>query len=153
VRANRVLTVAGAVATAALLAWSVVKDVPHSWRLMRAQHAAYAGYSRTQRDQSYGALLPLPMNLFDYYRQYLRPGDRYYMQVQNGAFGRFIDKETAVRTVGRLYLLPAVEVADLAHATVVISWESDPGLLHVRYSEQARLGLQLIFVSRIARDG
>jgi hypothetical protein len=151
VRVARVLSVAGAAATAALLAWSIVRDVPHSWQLMRAQHASFAGYSRTQRDQAYGALLPLPMNLFDYYRQYLRPGDRYYMQVQNGAFGRFIDKETAVRTVGRLYLLPAVEVPELARANVVLSWDSDPGLLHLRYSQQARLGLQLIFVSRIAR--
>jgi hypothetical protein len=153
VTATRALTLAGAAATAVLLSLSVAKDVPHSWRFMRTQHAAFAGYSATQREQSYGAQLPLPMNLFDFYRQYLQPGDRYYAQVQNGAFGRFIDKKTAVRTVGRLYLLPAIEVPDLRHADVVISWESDPGLLHLRYLEQARLGLQLMFVSRIARDG
>jgi len=153
VTATRALTLAGAAATAVLLSLSVAKDVPHSWRFMRTQHAAFAGYSATQREQSYGAQLPLPMNLFDFYRQYLQPGDRYYAQVQNGAFGRFIDKKTAVRTVGRLYLLPAIEVPDLRHADVVISWEADPGLLHLRYLEQARLGLQLMFVSRIARDG
>ena len=149
--ATRALTLAGAAATAALLALSVAKDVPHSLRLMRTQHAAFAGYSATQREQSYGALLPLPMNLFDFYRQYLRPGDHYYLQVQPGAFSSFLDKQTAVGTVGRLYLLPAVEEPDLRHADVVVSWESDPGLLHLRYSEQARLGLQLMFVSRIAR--
>jgi hypothetical protein len=91
------------------------------------------------------------MNLFDFYRAYLRPGDRYFIQIQNGAFGRFIDKETAVRTVARLYLLPAIEATDLAHANVVLSWDIDPALLHLKYSEQARLNQQLTFVSRIDR--
>jgi hypothetical protein len=139
--------------TAALLAWSVVRDVPHSWSLMRTQRAEYAGYTSTQRAQSYGAALLLPMNLFDFYRKYLRPGDRYFVQIQNGGFGRFIDKATAVRSVARLYLLPAVEAPDLQHADVVLSWDSDPGLLPVRYFEQERLGLQLTFVSRISHGG
>lgn len=152
-RVTRLLAAGFGVVTAAVLAWSVAKDVPHSWSLLRTERADYAGYSPTQRAQSYGAALPLPMNLFDFYREYLGPGDRYFIQIQNGAFGRFIDKETAVRTVGRLYLLPAIEAPDLAHANVVLSWDSDPGLLHLHYSEQARLGLQLVFVSRIARGG
>lgn len=134
-----------------VLTWSIARDVPHSWSLLQTQRGEYVRYSATQRAQAYGAALPLPMNLFDFYRAYLRPGDRYFIQIQNGAFGRFIDKETAVRAVARLYLLPAIEASDLAHADVVLSWDSDPGLLHLHYSEQERLGLQLIFVSRIDR--
>ena len=133
------------------MAWSIAKDVPHSWSSLQTQRGEYVGYTATQRAQAYGAALPLPMNLFDFYREYLRSGDRYFIQIQNGAFGHFIDKETAVRTVARLYLLPAIEAPDLAHANVVLSWDSDPGLLPVHYSEQERLGLQLIFVSRIDR--
>jgi|tagenome__1003787_1003787.scaffolds.fasta_scaffold19698377_2 hypothetical protein len=148
---GRTLSFVGALATAGVLSWSLAKDVPHSWSLLKTQRAQYVGYNATQRAQAYGAALPLPMNLFDFYRAYLRPGDRYFIQIQNGAFGRFIDKETAVRTVARLYLLPAIEAPDLADADVVLSWDSDPGLLHLHYSQQARLGLQLQFVSRIDR--
>lgn len=138
---------------AALLAWSLIRDVPHSWALIKTERFDYANYNATQREQAYGAALQLPMSLFDFYREYLRPGDRYFIQIQNSGFGRFIDKETAVRTVGRLYLLPAIEAPDLEHANVVLSWDSDPALLHLKYSEQERLGVQLSFVSRIDRDG
>ena len=133
------------------LALSTVRDVPHTWSLITTQHDAYAKYTATEREQAYGTALPLPMNLFDFYREYLRPGDRYFVQIEPNAFSTFIDKETAVRSVARLYLMPAVEAPDLAHANVVLSWDTDPGLLHLRYSEQERLGLQLIFVSRIDR--
>jgi hypothetical protein len=152
-RAERLLAAVFALVAAGLLIWSVVRDVPHSWSLMRREHDDYANYTSLERAQSYGAALPLPMNLFDFYREYLRSGDRYFIQIQNGAFGHFIDKETAVRSVARLYLLPAIEAPDLAHANVVLSWDMDPGSLHLKYSQQARLGLQLIFVSRIDRGG
>jgi hypothetical protein len=152
-RVARVLGSAGAVVTAALLAWSISDDVPRSWSVMRSEHARFAGYTRLQRDESFGTALPLPMDIFEWYRQYLRPGDRYFIQVQNGGFGRFIDKETAVRTVARLYLLPAIEASDLQHANVVLSFDSDPAQLHLRYSSQARLNQELSFVSRVDRGG
>jgi hypothetical protein len=149
----RALGLAGTVATVLLLGWSLVRDVPNSWSLLRTQHDAYAGYTRLQRDEAFGALLPLPMDIFEWYRRYLRPADRYFIQIHNGAFGRFVDKATAVRTVAHLYLLPTLEARDLRHANVVLSWDSDPALLHLRYSQQERLGEQLTFVSRIDRGG
>ena len=145
------LAFAGALVTAGLLAWSIAKDVPESWSVMRSEHERFAGYSQLQRDEAFGTQLPLPMDIFEWYRQYLRPGDRYFIQIQNGAFGRFIDKETAVRTVAHLYLLPAIEAPDLQHANVVLSFDSDPANLHLRYSTQARLNMELNFVSRIDR--
>jgi hypothetical protein len=95
--------------------------------------------------------LPLPANVFDFYRAYLRSGDRVYFQVLESGFGPFADLPTVVATVGRYYLLPAVAVARLEDANVVVSWEADPGLLGVEFEEQHRAGLQLFFVSRIAR--
>jgi hypothetical protein len=148
---TRILALAGALVTAALLSWSIAKDVPHSWSLMRSQHASFAGYTRLQRDEAFGTQLPVPMDIFEWYRQYLRPGDRYFIQVQKGGFGRFIDKPTAVRTVAHLYLLPAIEATDLRHANVVLSFDSDPAQLHLHYSGQARLNQELNFVSRIDR--
>ena len=89
------------------------------------------------------------MDIFDYYRALVRPDDRFYVQVKNEPFG-IADKATVVRSIARYYLAPAVEVERLEDATVVLSYEADPGLLPVRYAQQHRAGLQLIFVSRVA---
>ena len=148
---TRALALVGAIATAGLLALSLEKGVQRSWSVMRSEHERFAAYTPLQRQQSYGSALPLPMDIFEWYRQYLRPGDRYFVQVQPGAFGRFIDKTTAVRTVARLYLLPAIEATDLRHANVVLSFDIDPARLGLHYSQQERLGQQLSFVSRIDR--
>ena len=145
-------TIAAGLAVAALV-WSAVDGVPHSWRLMRSQDAAYRGLSRTQRDQEFIDAIPLRVDIFDFWRAWLRPGDRYWIQIPNEAFSANADKKLVVRSVSHLYLLPAIEATSLHDANVVLSWDADPGLLHLHYSEQERAGLQLIFVSRIDRGG
>jgi hypothetical protein len=91
------------------------------------------------------------MDIFDFYRRGLRSDDRFYLQVEDEAFGQFASKEAVVRSVARYYLAPAVEVEDPGEATVILSYDSDPAELPLRYSQQLRAGLQLIFVSRVAR--
>jgi hypothetical protein len=132
------------------LGYSALTSVPHSWRLMRSQYVAYRGYSRAERDQAFITAIPVRADIFDFWRQWLRPGDRYWIQIPPEAFSANADKRLVVRTVAHLYLLPAIEAPDLGRADVVLSWDSDPGLLHLRYAEQHRAGLQLIFVSRVA---
>jgi hypothetical protein len=138
-------------ACVAVLGWSGWKDVPHSWRLMRTQHAVYAHMSRAERDQAFGTSIPLRMDILDFWRAWLRPGDRYWIQIPFEAFSVNADKKLIVRSVAHLYLLPAIEVTALRRADVVLSWDADPGTLGLRFSEQERAGLQLVFVSRIAR--
>jgi hypothetical protein len=150
---RRLFVLCSSAACVACLVYSVWLGFPHSWRLMRSEHSRFAAMSATEREQAFGALLPLRMDIFDFYRTNLRPGDRYFIQIQNGPFGEFADKETAVRGVARLYLLPAVEARSLRDANVVLSWDSDPARLPVHYSRKTRAGLQLIFVSRILRGG
>jgi hypothetical protein len=133
------------------LAWSCWKDVPHSWRLMRTEHAAYAGYTRTQRDEAYGALIPIRMDILAFWRRQLRPDDRYWIQMPYEAFSATGDKKFVVRSVSHLYLLPATEASNVRDATVVLSWDADPGTLPLHYTQQERAGLQLVFVSRIDR--
>ena len=135
----------------AALAWSGWRDVPHSWRLMRTQHEAYAHLTRAQRDQAFGTSIPLRMDILDFWRAWLRPGDRYWIQIPFEAFSVGADKKLIVRSVAHVYLLPAIEAPSLARASVVLSWDADPGTLGLRFSEQQRAGLQLVFVSRIAR--
>jgi hypothetical protein len=148
---RRAAAAALAAVVAGGLAWSGWKDVPHSWRLMRTQYAAYHGLTRAQRDQEFIAALPLRTDIFDFWRAWLRPGDRYWIQIPYEAFSANADKKLVVRSVSHLYLLPAIEARSLADANVVLSWDADPGLLHLRFGEQHRAGLQLIFVSRIDR--
>jgi hypothetical protein len=148
---RRLLVLAASTLCVLGLAWSVWKDVPHSWRLMRSQYRLYSPLTRTQRDEAFGAQIPLRMDIIDFWRAWLRPGDRYWIQIPNEAFSVNADKRLIVRSVSHLYLLPAVEATSLADANVVLSWDADPGTLHLRYSERQRAGLQLVFVSRIAR--
>jgi hypothetical protein len=139
------------VATTLTLALTIVRDVPRSWSVMRSERAPFVGYTALERDQAFGTLLPLAMSYFDWYREYLTPADRYFIQIEPAAFSSFVDKDTLVRRVAHLYLLPSLEATDLAHATVVLSWDDDPSRLHLRFSSQARLGQQLFYVSRIDR--
>lgn len=134
-----------------LLAASVAKGLPEAKQWIRGAYHAYAPLTAAERARSYGNAVPLDMEIFDFYKRHLRAGDRYYMQVLNSPFSTFADKRTVVTRVGRLYLLPAVQVERPAEADVILSFERDPAELGLRYAEQIRAGLQLIFVSRVAR--
>jgi hypothetical protein len=151
-QARRVAGTVVSLAAVCALAWTGWHDVPRSWRLMRNEHARFAGYSRAQRDQAFGALIPIRMDIFDFWRAQLRRDDRYWIQIPPEAFSTNGDKKLVVRSIAHLYLLPAIETRHLSDATVVLSWDADPAALHLTYSEQERAGLQLIFVSRIAHD-
>jgi hypothetical protein len=143
--------VAGAAVAIAIAGASAVAHGPDVWAKLGRERERDAALTPEQRERAFLDALPLPANVFDFYRAYLRPGDRLYFQVLESGFGQFADLPTVVATVGRYYLLPAVAVERLEDANVVISWEADPGLLGVEFEEQHRAGLQLFFVSRIRR--
>lgn len=142
---------AGAALVVAALAYSAWHDVPHSWRLLRSQHAAYAGQTRAQRDRDFGASIPIPMEILDFWRAQLRTTDRYWVQMPPEPFSANGDKRYIARTIAHLYLLPATETLRLQDADVVLSWDANPASLHLRYFEQQQAGQQLIYVSRINR--
>lgn len=141
-----------AIATAAVagLVATIVTGVPDSLRILDSERSRFGALTTLEREQAFGSLIPTRMDVFDFYRRGLRPDDRFYLQVANEAFGEFADKRTVVRSVARYYLAPAIEVARPQDATVILSYDSDPGLLPLEYSEQIRAGLQLFFVSRVA---
>jgi hypothetical protein len=148
---RRAVTVVLAATAVALLGLGVWKNVPQSFRVLHSQYVAYAGDTRDQRDQAYGTTIPIDMGIIGFWRAGLRAGDRYWIQMPYEAFSNNGDKRYMARMVSHLYLLPAVEATSLAKANVVLSWDADPATLRLRYSEQQRAGLQLVFVSRIAR--
>jgi hypothetical protein len=147
---RRALAVIAALAVVVALAYSAWHDVPDSWQILRSEHAAYAKFTRDQRDREFGARIPMPMEIFDYWRSGLRPHDRYWIQMPPEPFSSNGDKRYVARSIAHIYLLPAIEAQKLSDANVVLSWDADPGLLHLHFVEQQRQGLQLIFVSRIA---
>jgi hypothetical protein len=135
---------------AAVAAASALHGYRGSWDFLGTLRAS-APATALDREHAPGATVGLPMDRFDHYRAWLRPGDRYWLDIGPSGFSSHVDLPTAVATLARFYLLPAVQVADVADADVVLSYDHDPGLLPLRYSEQHREGLQVVFVSRIAR--
>jgi hypothetical protein len=141
-------TALAALATVVALA-SVLHSGGHVWRHLVNQHRVYATYSDTQRRHAPIDALGLPSDLFDFYRQFIVPGDRVYFQVKEGGYSQFLDYPTAFKYVGRFYFLPALEATDVKDATVVVTYFEDPKALHLRYLTQRQAGVQPIYVSRI----
>ena len=122
-----------------------------TWDLLTAMRRSGAAQTDHEREQALGGPLRFPMDRFDHYRNWLRPDDRYYLDVNASGFAHEFSLADVVAAVARFYLLPAVQVATPDEASVVLSWDRDPALLGLRYYEQHREGAQLVFVSRIAR--
>jgi hypothetical protein len=139
------VVIATATVLALVSAWHLG---PHMWNRLHHDYVAYRPYTDVERRHAPLGGLELDGYVFDWYAEYLARGDRVYFQVQQSGLGT-LDLPSAVRLAGEFYLLPAIVVDDLRKATVVVSWLADPGLLHVRFSTQERLGLQLMFVSRV----
>jgi hypothetical protein len=146
-----VAALAAALAVVAALAYSGWRAVPHSWDVMRSQHAIYGGLTQAQRERAFGTQIPIPMEIFDFWRDGLQPGDRYWIQMPPAPFASEADKRYIARNIAHLYFLPAIEASRPADATVVLTRDADPNALHLKYSEQREAGLQLIYISRVAR--
>jgi hypothetical protein len=127
---------------------SAVNTGGHVWGRIASDYRIFSAYSDEQREHAVLDEIPLPSDVFDFYRAYTERGDRVYFQVLQSGFGSWADLPTVVRTAGRWYLLPAVETRDLDDATVVVSFHADPADLPVTYLTQVEAGLQPISVSR-----
>jgi hypothetical protein len=121
-----------------------------TWRNLSDVRAASAGLTAEQRAHRPGDAIPLPMDRFDFYRDWTRPDDRYWLNVRPSGLSADLDVPGVVSAVARFYLLPAVEVPTIDDATVVLSWDMDPGLLHRRFTVNAREGKQVVFSSHLA---
>jgi hypothetical protein len=138
---------AGAATVIALLsAWGSARD---EWRRLGDGRATFAAYSDTRRDEApiNGAGFTSLARLFAVAATEVGRGDRIYFQVPRTPFGT-LDLHDTVAALGRLYLLPAVEVSDVGDATLVVSFQADPADLHRPFLSQRQYGTA--FVSRLA---
>jgi len=137
-------------AAATLLALGSALHLGRSlWRGLDRQRAAYAPLTSTERAAMPLAEVGVPGAVFDFYASFLAPGDRAYFQVPQGAPGRRRALLRSLEAAGRFALLPAVVTPTLADATVVLSYDADPSLLHVSFVTQRRDGRERVYVSRI----
>ena len=91
-------------------------------------------------------MMPLPGDVFDFYADHVRRGDRIYFLVLRSGFGQYFDLPQTIARVGRFYLLPATQATRVRDATVVVAFYADPRSLGVRYVTEAQAGQQPISV-------
>lgn len=74
---------------------------------------------------------PVLRQLFDFYKQQVRPSDRYFVQAPASAQH---PSAYVVRSYAAYWLLPAVEVTNFRLASVILSYKADPRGLPLSYS-------------------
>ncbi len=134
------IAVLGATILALGSAWH---SAGHVWRRIGSDYRTYAPETAVTREHAAATAFGLDGYIFDWYRNFLVKGDRFYVQVDQG------HNPDVVRMFAGYYLLPAVEVADPSEATTIVSYFTDPSTLGLHYLTQQRNGLQPIFVSRL----
>jgi hypothetical protein len=116
----------------------------HVWHRIQQDHATLSAYTPVERTHAPATWVGIDATIFDWYRQYLAKGDRFYLQVDPQH-----DPHIAQMLAG-YYLLPAAEVSDPSSATVVVSYFSNPNTLGLHFLTQEQAGEQPLFVSRIS---
>jgi hypothetical protein len=142
---------AAALAVLVLALVSGLKDLPGTWDWLSGQHDQFAGLSAAERVQEPGVAQLLPVDAFDFFREHLRPADRYYLAVTEGSFSTGVSRATAGRIFGRFYLLPSVQVDTPEKADVVLTVGIDPKTLGVPLGPVDKFGGGNYFSSRVQR--
>jgi hypothetical protein len=142
------IVVASVVAGVALL--SVWHEGRRTWHELGSGYDTYSAYSASARRAApiTGAGFPAVVgDLFTFVASNLQRGDRIYFQVPQTKYGT-LDLHDTIGELGRFFFLPAVEVDSVDDATVVLSYNADPGKLRRRFVGQLHFGPSTL--SRIA---
>ena len=123
---SRVRRVAAGLLTAVALV-SVWHAAAPTWR-GSTPTTHLRGLLRHRAPPGSGANAGFAGTLWDTLGSYVHGNDRIYFQVPHRPYGT-LDLHDTVAALGRCYLAPAIEVTDPADATVVLSYEADPGAL------------------------
>jgi len=124
---------AAAVAVAALAVASAAITLPDSWAWASDQRESFASVE-VRPTVVFGYQQLLPAEAVDFVRGQVQAKERYFLLAASGedvVLG--VPRQTAARTFARYALLPAVQVADVADADVVVAVGVDPGTLGVRF--------------------
>jgi hypothetical protein len=93
----------------------------------------------------------LPTTAVQFFSSRLRPGDRFYVLVDDRPFMEGVDYPTAVRTFARFELLPAIFVENPQQADVVLAIAADPNVLGLTLESIERRSDGRYAIARVAR--
>ena len=123
---------------------SVVYSAGHVWRTLEHRYRDSASLAGAERRRQPLDRLGAAGAAFDFYGYYTGEGDRVFVDVRPGA------RLAGFTTAAVFSLLPATVTSNLADATVVVSYGTDPKRLKVPFVTQVRLGRNPVYVSRIS---
>jgi hypothetical protein len=128
---------------------SIVWSLPHTAQTLVKQRRAFEGMPAPIRASWVPAMRYSP-TVIAFYGAHLRPGDRFYVQApDNGKLGNV--RASLMLTTG-FALLPHVMVARPGQADVVLSFETSPQTLGLRYTRVDSL-VDGISAARVAHAG
>jgi hypothetical protein len=143
------VTAAALFAVVALV--SVLEFYVPTWNFMYSERITWDDVPALERARAPARELGLPPDLFEFYRDRLRRGDRYYFHVIQEPYGT-ADLPTTVKAYGRYFFLPAILVDDPQEATVVLGWRLNPNDLGLPYESFEQAGDQPHYVARVDLD-
>jgi hypothetical protein len=132
------LAEAAVLLVAVLAAASVIRTLPDTWSALTREHDTYASLSERDPNIVPGYDAVLPQSALKFFADHAKRGDRFYVQARPGPFMVGVDYPTAVRTLARYELLPAVEVDDPHDADVVFAVGLSPSVLGLRFERVDR---------------
>jgi len=152
VRAVRHAGAGAALAVGALLVVSTAITLPDSWSWTSEQREAFSNVD-VQPAVVFRYQQLLPAEAVDFVRRRVRAKERYFLLAGgSGDVVLGVPRQTAARTFARYALLPAVQVADVEDADVVVAVGADPATLGIPLErverDPAKTG---VTVARIAR--
>lgn len=133
-----------------LAASSTARTFSGTWSRLSREHQTYAALTKREPNVVPGYEAVLPGSALRFFAARARRGDRFFVQARPGTFIAGVDYPTAVRTLARYELLPAVEVEDPRRADLVLSVGTDPASLGLRY-ERIERGPDGAFAARVRR--
>ncbi len=137
----------------ALSLGSIALTLPDTVGRLRASERVYGDLSAARRATATADSIPLPRVAFDFYRERLAPGDRFYVQVPPLRFG-VVGLPAAVTYLANFELLPATQVVDPRAADVILSFAADPRALGLSYRRVERFpgAAYFVGVAEVARE-
>lgn len=124
---------------------SVVASLPFTISVLVDEHRSAVQLTQAQRATDWTTHAPLPRAVIVFFRDHVRPGQRFYVQAHGP--GNTVGSAHAVAGYA---LLPSVMVSSPARADVVVSFRADPRQLALRYTRVVQFspGISVATVAR-----
>jgi len=125
---------------------SIVRSLPTTTRELVTQRQVFARLPATVR-AGWPPAMPFSPTVIAFYKQHLRPGDRFYVQAPKS--GKLGNQRASLMLAAGFALLPHLMVSRPDQADVVLSFKANPRTLGLFYTSVDKL-VDGISVARVA---